>query len=59
MIGLSGLIQFGMLLLFYYGAGRYATNFYLSFLLLSAFTAWGLEDRLHSKPRLRAVFWGA
>jgi hypothetical protein len=58
MIGLTGFIQLGLMLVFFYGSVRYVTNFYLSLLLLVVFTVWAVDDLLRSRPRLRAAFWG-
>jgi hypothetical protein len=57
MLGLAGVLQFGMLQLFFYGAGRYYTDFYFPLLLAAASTAWVLDDLLRARPGVRAVFW--
>lgn len=57
MTGLAGALQFAMLQIFFYGAGRYYTDFYFPLLLAAAACAWALDDLLRSRFGLRAAFW--
>ena len=57
MVGLAGLLQFAVLLFYYYTAVRFMADFYLSWMLVAIFMLWALDRRLIRRPWLRSGLW--
>jgi hypothetical protein len=57
MVGLAGFGQFLLLQFYYYTAVRFMADFYLSWMLVTIFMLWILDQRILGFPLPRTVFW--
>jgi hypothetical protein len=59
MLLLSGLVQLGFLLFYYYSAVRFMSDFYLPLLVGGFLLLWELDCDLQGRNALRAIYWVA
>lgn len=59
MLALAGVLQFLFLLVYYYNAMRFMSDFYLALLLVVVMITWEFDEYLHTLRVIRSVYWVA
>ncbi len=57
MLAVAGVLQFLFLLVYYYNAMRFMSDFYLALLLVVVMITWELDEFMLGRRIIRSVYW--